>query len=139
MAGEQAVYKVLAANSGVTNIVSNRIWGGGQAPLESAYPYVTLQVLGIADRTPAITGPTGLVGKRMQVNCVTTSYTQATQLADRVTVALNTYSGTGGTETVRGIFVEDELDVTVPRIEGSDKHLYVKLLPSVLWVDEATS
>ncbi len=139
MAGEQATYKVLSANTNVTAIVSTRIWAGGQAPEDSALPYITYEVVGIADRQPAITGMTGLVAKRIQVNCVSTAYTQATQLVDKVTIALNTYSGTGGAETVRGIFVEDELDVTVPLVEGGDKYAYIKVLPCVVWVDEATS
>ena len=137
MAGEQATYKVLSTSSGVTNIVSNRVFGGGQAPEDEVFPYVTYEVIGIADRTPSIAGSTGLVAKRIQVNCVTTSYTQTTNLADRVTVALHAFSGAAGAETVRGIFVEDELDVTVPLVKGGDKYAYIKVLPCVVWVDEA--
>jgi len=138
VAGEQATYKVLAA-SAATNTVGTRIWGGGQAPEDSALPYITLQVVGDADRQPAINGATGLVAKRIQLNCVSTTYSQVVSLADATRIALHAYSGTGGSETVRGIFMENELDVTVPHTEGGDKYVYIKVQDFVVWVDEATS
>lgn len=139
MAGEQATYKVLVASSGVTNIVSHRIYGGGLAPEDADPPYITYQVVGDADRQPNIKGATGVVAKRVQVNCVSASYTQCTQIADKARVALHCYYGTGGAETVHGIFMENEIDVQVPRVEGSDTYIFIKVQDYVVWVNEATS
>jgi len=139
VAGEQATYKILVASSNVTNIVGSRVYGGGQAPEDASLPYVTFQVVGDADRTPVLTGKSPLVAKRIQVNCVTTSYATLVPLAEKVRLALHCYAGTIGTETVRGAFLENELDVTVPRVEGGDKYVFIKVQDYVVWCDEATS
>jgi len=138
VAGEQATYKVLVASSNVTNTVGTRVYAGGMAPEDASLPYITFQVIGDADRQPAISGATGLVAKRIQLNLVATAYTQVHSLANSTRLALHCYSGTGGSETVHGIFMDNELDVTVPRVEGSDKYVFIKVQDYVVWVTEAT-
>lgn len=139
MAGENATFKILSTSSDVTNLVAQRIYGGGQAPQDASFPYITFQVIGDPDRQPAITGATGLAAKRIQINSVTTSYATLVPLAEKVRIACHAFSGTAGTETVRGMFMDNELDVTVPRVDGGDKYVYIKVQDFVVWVDEATS
>jgi hypothetical protein len=139
VAGEQAVYKLLVGSSNVTNIVSGRVYNGGVAPQKASLPYITLQVVGDHDRQLSISGATGLVAKRIQVNNATTAYTQTVDLAAASRKALHGKSGTAGDETVSEIMMDNELDATVPFVDGSDKYVYIKVQDCIVWVDEATS
>jgi hypothetical protein len=139
VAGEQAVYKLLAGSSNVTNEVGSRIYGGGVAPQDASLPYVTIQVVGDHDRQLSISGATGLAAKRIQVNCVAVNYNKTVDIASATRRTLHGASGAAGAETVRAISMDNELDVPVSRVEGGDKYLYVKVQDYIVWVDEATT
>jgi hypothetical protein len=139
VAGEQAIYKTLVASAAVTNIIATRVYGGGVAPRDAALPYATYQVVSDHDRQLSISGATGLVAKRIQLNCNTTAYTQTVDLAAATRKALHGFSGSAGTENVYEIEMENEVDVTVPEVEGADRYVYSKIQDFIVWLDEATS
>ena len=88
----QIIYGILSATSGVTAVVSTRIYPD-QAPQNAAFPYICFQLL---QTSPLDTkeGVSKLDTLLVQVDCYTTSYDTAQSLSELVRGALDRYRGT---------------------------------------------
>lgn len=77
----------LAAASGVTSLVSTRIWGGKADPTVNTYPYIVYSMVG-AERLHTIPGSGDPARYRMQIECCAETYASAKSVAAAVKAAL---------------------------------------------------
>jgi len=126
---EQAILTLLAGTSGVTALVSNRIYYV-QAPQKVDTPYIVFfKVSGNRDHTHD--GATGLANPRFQVDIFGETYLSVKDVAAQVQAALQGYSGTmggAGGVAVNGCFYEDEND-----FYGETTKLYHIAQDYILW------
>lgn len=103
-----AIRALLLANSGVAAIVGDRIaWGA--LPRGTAYPAIALHLIS-GPRHYAMSGPSGLVQSRVQVDCCTESPAAADALARVVRRALDGIRTTVGGVMIQGAFLDTEAD-----------------------------
>lgn len=88
----KAIYGILNAASGVTNITSTRIYPD-TVPQNASFPYVVYQVIG-TQPTDTKDGASRLDVVRFQVDCYSTDYDTTDTLAAAVRTALDRYAGT---------------------------------------------
>jgi hypothetical protein len=86
MTVETALYSTLAGTSGVSALVSTRIYPG-IAPESAAMPYIVYSLVG-TDRLATLLGSGDYARKRMQIECVATTYAGSKALASAVVAAL---------------------------------------------------
>jgi len=91
MSIETTLYTALSTTSGVTNLVSTRIYPQ-VAPDSAAVPYVTYQVIAGAPYNK-LAGAPDSERKIIQVNCISNSYANAKAIAEAVKAALNVSIG----------------------------------------------
>ena len=108
MAFGSEIYGYLSGVSGVTNIVSTRIYPVRlpDAPTLEAIVYTVIS----APRTEDLSGSSGLGTAIVQIDCWANTYSEANTLAEAVRQAMQGYSGTMGGTTVEGVHLLDELD-----------------------------
>lgn len=139
---QEGLYAVLAANSGVSSLVSTRIYPVNvpQADYTDAtkFPCVVYKIDG-KQRQVRFAGTDSLVSANLSVDCYAKTYAQAQAVAAAVRSALVDYSGvmTGNgspqsTNTVQSIFIDSESDAIAP-----EPGLYVVMQDYTLWYDEA--
>jgi len=108
---EQALMTFLNAQSGITDLVSTRIYFR-KAPQDVAKPYLVLfKVSGIREHSHD--GSSHLAHPRFQLSAFATTYSEAKEIIAAVQAALQAYSGTMGGDGgvyVNGCFYEDESD-----------------------------
>lgn len=88
----KAVYGLLSAATGVTNVTSTRIYPD-TVPQNAAFPYVVFQVIG-TQPTDSKDGVSKLDVVRIQVDCYSTDYDTTDTLSTAVRAALDRYAGT---------------------------------------------
>lgn len=104
---EQALHAFLKANAALLALVGTRIYPV-MLPQKPTLPALTYQTISTVPDY-VLAGPSGLVAKRVQINCWATrewaapGYTDAQNIATAVRNALDGYSGIwpGGVEIVR--------------------------------------
>lgn len=106
---EGALRAILSTNEGVVGIVGNAIhWG--LAPQSATVPRLVLNLVsGIRDY--ALSGATGLVESRVQIDCYAANYSGAKFLARAVINAVSAYRGGVAGIHFGGIFVDSERDL----------------------------
>jgi hypothetical protein len=123
---EQALYKILADDSGVGALAGDRVYPIG-VPQDGALPAVTYQqIAGPRDRT--FDGATGLVDGYYQVTCWAATYGAAKGLSEAVRAALDDYAGTVSSVWIRVIRVTNEMDIPVLEPESLTQTKYGKAL-----------
>lgn len=106
----KALYGRLTAVSGVTDLVSTRIYANA-APAGIRSPYIVYQQIS-GPRVHTCDGPLNLTRSRYQITCWSDDqYDDAEAIAEAVRVALDGYSGTVAAVVVRQIMVIDEADM----------------------------
>lgn len=105
---EQGLYTHLAADGGVSALVSTRIYPQ-VIPQDVDLPAIAYQKIS-APRDHTHDGPSGLVRARMQITCAGASYAVAKTLSEAVRAALDGFSGTMGSTTVNAVFLDNERD-----------------------------
>jgi hypothetical protein len=83
---ETDLYTTLSAASGVTTLVSTRLYVG-YAPENATLPYVVYSLVG-TDRLATLPSVGDPARKRMQIECVGTTYASAETVAAAVITAL---------------------------------------------------
>ena len=101
----KAVYGILRANSGVTDLVSTRIFPE-IAEQEAATPFVIYQLQNV-DPDDTHDGPSKLDEVTFDVLCYSDTYNGAADLAEKVRTALDRTSGTFNTVVVESIQFND--------------------------------
>jgi len=91
---EQAIYKYLAAQSGITDLVSTRIYYV-RAPQDVTAPYIVFFKVS-APRVHSHDGGSGLAFPRFQFSCFASTYYVCKQVMEQLQTALQGYSGTMG-------------------------------------------
>lgn len=93
---ETTLYTLLSTASGVTSLVSTRIYPL-VAPQDAALPYVTYQVVS-TEAHNQLSGAAPSERKVVQINCISNTYANAKAIAEAVKTALvnNGYLTGGG-------------------------------------------
>ena len=117
---EESLIALLLASTGVSDLVSARVnWNRIAPPAGS--PYVILRrISGV--RYYKMSGTTGLVESRVQVDCYGSTYASAKAVARAVEAVLSGYSGTQGATTFDGIFLIAERDLIDDDESPADLH-----------------
>ena len=105
---EEAVYSRLTGNAGVSALVSTRVYPN-KIPQEAALPALAYQRIS-ARRVKAHAAPTGLARVRVQVTCVSRSYSEVKALAAAVRTAMQGVMGSVGGVTLQGSWLETDAD-----------------------------
>ena len=114
---EKAIRTVLAGDTDVAAVVSTRIYPV-LIPQGAALPAITYQLLS-SEPFAAHDGHTGHTKDRFQINCYSTSYATAKDLAEKVRLALSGYSGTSESVVISEIHHQGTTDTfTAPRDAG---------------------
>jgi hypothetical protein len=111
---EEALASRLTGFTGLTNLVSNRIYPV-VLPENPTYPAVTYQRIS-AVRASAMSTDTGLVQTRVQVSIWSTLYSEAKSVKEQVRAALQRWRGTVLGLVIEDTFIENETDLYQPEI-----------------------
>lgn len=105
---EEALREYLLAGAAVSALVGVRVhWV--YSPQGSASPRIVLYRVG-GLRNMRMSGPTGLVASRVQVDCIGRSYESAKTVARAAEARLSGYSGTHSGVVFQGCFLIAERD-----------------------------
>lgn len=127
-----AVRTRLAAVSGVTSLVSTRIYFSN-LPQSATLPAIVLELStsGLIDRHLSATG--SLYASDVNVYCYASTHTTAAAVGDAVHAAVEFKSGTWGTVTVKRCYVDNVQDVIEPPRDGSDAFRRIRVLLCSIW------
>ena len=120
----KAIYSILSDNAAVDALISDRIYPN-VAKQTSAFPFVIYQVTGDSP-TDTKDGVSPLDENAILVMCYSQTYTQASDLADKVRIALDRVDGTYEGVELQGIqylSYNEDFDV-----KDDDDGVYVKSL-----------
>lgn len=110
---ESQLYRILSADSGVSALVSARIYPL-VIPQDVALPAIAYQrISGPRDHDQL--GPTGLQEARMQFTVQASSYASAKAVSEAVRAALD---GFGGKSGILATFLENEFDSDSDRLDS---------------------
>lgn len=105
---EEALRSILAADAGVTALVSSRLYWG-LAPQSVTGDFVAMYVVS-GNRDYHMSAASGLRETRVQFDCWASSYGAAKTIARAVESALSGFSGSQSGKALRGVFVNSERD-----------------------------
>lgn len=127
---EEGLIARLLATSGVTNLVSQRVYPG-RRPQGSSLPTITLSRISGA---PMYTddGETGLASARVQVDCWGTTYTSAKNAARAAIDSFSAYFGSSGGYTFQYVLLDAERDFSEPGADSAE-YLYRTSLDFIVW------
>ena len=129
----QALYEVLAAVSGVTDLVGNNIFPD-YAPRSASLPRITVHGPISTNVVKAMGSDPGLKAFTMQVSCWAATKSAVVQLGAEVISALQDYSGTVGSVTIQRIFLENRTDIVERHPDAIDKLTHHQALDLLVWV-----
>lgn len=108
----KALYSRLSTYAGLTALVSIRIYPV-VAPQDVTNPYVTYQAIS-TKRESCMGSDTGDVAARVQISAWSASYEEARSVIDQVRLALQRWSGTEASVTIKASFIETDNDLYEP-------------------------
>jgi len=121
---ETAIYSVLTGDDSVNALVAARVYP--QVMDEGAVlPAIVYHHLNTG-REWVLDGPVNLTEPRFQVNCFAATYYQARDLANKVRLVLNGYSGTANGVKIWGIEIENEGDLLFESASATGLRRYGK-------------
>jgi hypothetical protein len=122
---EEQLRSLIAADEGVAELVSMAVhWR--LAPQSASVPFVNLSVIS-GERDYHMTGPSGLVNSRVQVDCWSDKYSTAKALARAVETAVSGFSGAMGSITFNSIMIDAERDDDFPATGDTGTRFRVSL------------
>jgi hypothetical protein len=129
---EEGLIQKLLATSGVTALVSQRVYPGSM-PQASPLPSI---VMNRVSGAPLYTdqGECGLASARVQIDCWAQTYTGAKQVARAVITSLSAFAGTSSGFTFQYVMVDDERDFR----EGgsnSNEYLFRTSIDLIVWFE----
>lgn len=127
---EEGIIAKLLATSGVTALVSTRVYPG-RRPQASALPAIDL---GSISGAPVYSndGETGLARARVEINCWGETYTSAKTLARAVKAALSAFFGEAGGVSFQYILLDTERDMSETGSNQAE-YLYRTSLDFIVW------
>ena len=105
---EEALLNYLLAGTALAALVGTRINWVRSAQGTLSPRVVIYKISGIRDM--CFRGPTGYISTRVQVDCISTTYSSAKVTARAVETLISGYSGTTGGVNFQGIFLINERD-----------------------------
>jgi len=128
---EQAIFQRLSSSTDVLSVVStaDRITPS-HLPQNPTLPAITYHVIS-GNRVSAFSEDTGDASKRVQVSCWASRYSDVADLADKVRLALQRFSGSTVT-TIQDVFFENEQDLPF----DEDTETYHRPLDFRVWFKE---
>lgn len=106
---EEGIYSYISGVAAITAIVSTRIYPV-LVPQNPTYPLVRYQkISGV--RLHTLDQAVGMVRSIYQFDAWAETYLAAKQLSRELRLALDSYRGIMGSDTIHGAFVRNELDV----------------------------
>ena len=115
---ETAVRAVLVGASGVTDLVSTRVYPSG-APSSVTKPFVVYEV-DTLEPVDALDGHTGITFASFTITSWGASYSDAKAVADAVRTALNDYSGTSDSVSIPVASHDSSRDIVYWPEDGSE-------------------
>lgn len=113
------LYAYLSAQASITALVATRIYPG-QAPENATKPYIVLHVR-TERRFPSVSGPSGMVRRRLQTNIMASSQLSARAVFDALRDRLDGFrNGLMGAENVLSVNLEDFRPQVTPPTTGAD-------------------
>jgi len=96
----KAIYNILSTNSNVSTLVGTRIFPN-VAPQETRFPFIIYDVTGVQPNDTK-DGPSTLDTNDVMISCYSETYTQASDLAQKIRVAMDRINeGTYGGEQIQ--------------------------------------
>ena len=133
------IYYILANNSAVAALVTDRINAAGDVPEKTALPHITYQLIS-NPATYHITGNSDFRFAREQVNCNGTDLVQARAVADAVYPALDRLSGPqgrpGSLVTISSLQLANDLEIDDPPSDATDRGPFRVILEFEIWYRE---
>lgn len=130
-----AVYSILTADTGVTDLVSTRIYPI-IAPESASMPYITVQRID-SQHEHFMLGSSGMTRQRVQIDCWSDSMLSASNVAEAVRESLDSYRGTVGSLDIRRASLESEDDEYEPPSDDSEDGAFRVSLDFVIWHRES--
>jgi hypothetical protein len=127
---EEGIIARLLATSGVTALVSTRIFPG-RRPQASALPSIVLTTISGAPLY-SDDGEAGLASARIQIDCWGATYTSAKTVARAVKAALSAFVGDAGGITFQNILVDAERDFSEGGADAAE-YLHRTNLDLIVW------
>lgn len=129
---EEGIIARLLATSGVTALVSARVYPG-RRPQASPLPAIDVSSIGGA---PIYTddGESGLASARIEVNCWGETYTSAKTVARAVKASLSAFVGTAGGITFQNVLLDAERDFNESGGNASE-YLFRTNLDVIVWFE----
>ena len=113
----------LEAQTGITNLVSTRIFGIKRPQKNRTLPAITYERLsGGHDHT--LSSAAGSAMPRFRIHCWATTYVGADTLAEAVRNEMQGFSGAMGSTTTHSVILEDESDEYEDPEDASDQGVY---------------
>lgn len=136
---EQALYYKLANTTGITNLVSTRIYPVGEAPSNATYPLIVWQRVGAVHQRHMVAA-NGLAHERYQFDAYGETALVVQQIADAMRAALEMYTGnmgeSGSTVNVSRVFLENDAASYEPPESGGDKGYWRVRMDYTFWHTE---
>ena len=132
---EEALRSLIVANSGVTALVSSRVYWGNVPQQVATGSWVRMNVIsGVRDYH--MEAPSGLVQSRVQVDCVASKYSDAKLIARAIETAISGYRGTQSGIKFGGAFIDGERD-TDETPTGDTVTRFMTSLDFIIWHGKA--
>lgn len=131
---EKAIRDILISNTGVSSIVSKRVYSEF-VPQETTMPFIVFRREGTR-RNRAFDGPDGLVEADFEVNLITQSASLMQSLSDEVRLAMDSYTGVSMGITVHRMMLDDESEDIEVETTGGDKRVRRRALDFRIWYYE---
>lgn len=130
---EEALRSILLGDAGVSAQVGTRVAWGRRPQSDATLPAIVLhKITGIRDYV--MSGASGMVESRVQVDCYGTTYAAAKQAARAVMTAVNSYSGTVSGTVFQRISIDGERDTNEADTAGNNLHR--TSIDLMIWHDE---
>jgi len=122
MTPDAAVYTMLSGASGVTDLVSTRIWVG-PAPQVSSMPYISIYDIA-GEHINDLVGGGNLRKGRVQIDCYGTTKASANAVAVAARAATNGITGTYNSMTISGTWIESDNSEFISPASGTETGIH---------------
>jgi hypothetical protein len=134
MAVEKAIRSILIDDGDVGALVGDRVFPIVRRDGSALPAIVYQQISGVRDQM--LSGPSGFVEARFQINCWAETYEGADELAEAVRGALDGYNGTKESVVIQCVHLLDEGDMPSLIADNESFNFHGKRLDFMVWFDE---
>lgn len=117
------LYSYLSGRTGITALVSSRIYPHHLPQSVSTFPVLTFQQIS-NNHLHHLDSAAGVTVARVQVDCWGNTLSSVESLGEAVRAALQGYMGVMGTTVIHFVQLDSEQDLHELGLEGSDEWIY---------------